>query len=349
MTLNELKELAIHSVKRTAPTNYSVENVDAALADVFKEMSSSVNQFMKNRYDIYEIIIAAADVAVPEKTIAALGAFAEVQAVPQGQKVKFKRPVGRNRAKQFLTQVGLSGVYETFRLDHETFELPVHAVGGAVTVDFERVLDGAESLPELMDIITEGLTDAVFIEVQKALQSVVGSSRALATNVKSVNGWDASVMFKLVTIARAYGGGNAVIFACPDFIAAMGPDIVAPGTTNVPGVYSPKDIEAITATGYINIFRGTPVVQIPQSFVDEKNEKVWINPRYAYIFPTGKERVVKVALEGGTQIYDAVNRDQSIEVNVYRKMGVGFTSYNNWCIYYNYALSEADVDQPYGI
>ena len=97
--------------------------------------------------------------------------------VEQGQKAVFKKKVGRSRAKKFLTQVGLSGVYETFRLDSTTFEIPAHAVGGAVTIDFERLLDGAESIKDVMDIMTEGLVDSVFLEVQKALR---GASNAAA-------------------------------------------------------------------------------------------------------------------------------------------------------------------------
>jgi hypothetical protein len=60
-----------------------------------------------------------------------------------------------------------------------------------------------------------------------------------------------------------------------------------------------------------------------------------IHPQFAYILPAGKEKVVKILMEGQTQIYDAVNRDQSIEVNTYRKIGVGILAYNNWGIYQN--------------
>ena len=52
MNIKELKQLALHSARQTAPTNYSVGSVNEALADGFKEMAGSVNQFMKNRYDI---------------------------------------------------------------------------------------------------------------------------------------------------------------------------------------------------------------------------------------------------------------------------------------------------------
>ena len=69
MTINELKQLAVYAAKGQAPTNFSVENVDEALADGLREMAGSVNQFMKNRYDIYDIVIQAADEIVPQKVI----------------------------------------------------------------------------------------------------------------------------------------------------------------------------------------------------------------------------------------------------------------------------------------
>lgn len=296
-TLQEIKELALYAAKGTAPANYQVENVNEALRDAFKDLAGSVNQFMKNRYDIYEIMIETADEIVPNKVIDAVGRFAEVQVVGQGQKALFRRSLGRNRAKKFLTQVGLSGVYETFRLDKTTFEVPAMAVGGAVTIDFERFLDGAEDMAELMDIITEGLTDSVFIEVQKALKAAINATGRPDANKVSKNTFDAESMIKLINVVKAYGS-NAVIFAPPEFVAAMGPDAIVPVGTNYQGIYHPQDIDAIHNTGYINLFRGTPIVQIPQSFIDETNTKTWIDPQLAYVLPTDGEKVVKVVLEG---------------------------------------------------
>lgn len=346
-TLSELKQLAIYAAKRTAPTNFSVENVDAALLDGVKEMCGSVNQFMKNRHDIYEIIIAAADEVVPNKVIDAIGIFAEVQTVGQGQKAVFKRGViGKNRAKKFLTQVGLSGVYETFRLDADTFELGGKAVGGAVTMDFERWLDGAENLADLMEVITEGLTDAIFGEVQKALIAAAEDPTRPDANKVIASNFDGDAMFKLMTTVKAYGG-SVVIFAPPEFIGEMGADAIVPVGTNYQGVYHPQDIDAIHNTGYVNIFRGAPIVEIPQSFVDESNTTTWINPQYAYVLPAGKEKVVKVVLEGATQMYDFTNRDQSIEINVYKKMGAAILTHHNWGVYQNTSIPNT-MDSPYG-
>ena len=347
MTIKELRELALHAVKGTAPTNFSKNQVDAAFADGLKELACDVNTFMKNRYDIYAIIIEAADEVLPKKVISAIGSIAEVKTVADGQKAIFRRRVGRQRAKQFLTQVGLSGVYETFRLDNETYELGGHAVGGGATVDFVRLQDGAESLAECMDVITEGLVDAVFLEIHKALRAAVNTMKN--TNKHVSNTFEPKEMVRLMNVVRAYGE-NIVIMATPEFIGEMGADAIVPVPTsgNYGGVYSPQDIEAIHNTGFINLFRGAPIVQIPQSFIDENNKQTWIDPQLAYILPTGGQKIVKVVLEGPTVIHDYKNRDASLEVYAYKKMGAAIHTYHNWAIYQNTGIPQT-MAHPYGL
>ena len=348
MTLKEFRDIALHAAKGTAPANFTVENVNDAFIDGLKELAGSYNQFMKNRYDIYDIIIESIDEILPKNVIDALGAFAEVKVVGQGEKAMFRRKKGLARAKKFLTQVGLSGVYETFRLDADTFEIGAHAVGGGATIDFERMLDGAESLAEVVGIVTEGLENAVYVEVQKALNAAVDVMPA--TNIES-GSWDPDEMVRLLTTVRAYG--SPVIYACPEFIAAMGPDAIVPvlmnSTTNVAqGIYSPKDIEAIHDYGFINVFRGAPIVQLPQSFVDENNTETYVNPRLAYIFPAGQEKVVKVVLEGQTQIRDHENKDNSMEVYAWKKMGCAILTHHNWAMYENTSLTDTSAKDIYG-
>ena len=347
-TIKELKELALHSVRGTAPETYELGTVDEALHGEIAKMCDSVNNFMRNRYDIYDIIITTADEIVPNKVIDVMGIFAEIKSVPQGQKALFKRGmVGRNRAKKFLTQVGLSGLYETFRLDSETFELGGKAIGGAAAIDFERFLDGADNMADLMDVITEGLTDAAFGEVQKCLVAAADAVGRPDANKVVENTFNGDKMFKLVSTVKAYGG-NAVIFATPEFVGAMGPDAIVPVGANYQGVYHQGDIDAIHNNGYINIFRGTPIVQIPQSFIDESNTKTWINPQFAYVLPAGKEKVVKIVFEGNTQVWDLKNPDNSMEIHTYKKMGAAILTHHNWGIYQNTSIPDTS-DFPYGV
>lgn len=347
MTIKEFREIAKHNATKTAPVNFDNNSVRSAFMDGIKELAGTYNQFMKNRYDLYDIVIETADDITPRKVIDELGAFCEVRVVPDGQQVMFKKRKGRDRAKQFITAVGINGVYETFRLDTETFDVKTHAVGGAGTVDFQRVVDGYEDMADIMDILTEGLTDAAYYEVHRALRAAIDAASRPEANVYSNNGFNPSEMLKLINVVRAYGTG-VVIFATPEFVAAMGPDaIVAPITGVAHGIYSPDDIESIHRTGRIKIFRGATIVEIAQSFTDESNTTTWIDPQMAYIFPTGGEKIVKLVIEGPTRIRDYENRDGSMEVHMERKLGAAILTHNNWAIYQNTGIPQT-YKNPYG-
>ena len=141
--------------------------------------------------------------------------------------------------------------------------------------------------------------------------------------------------FQIASLAFA-----AVIFAAPEFVGAMGPDAIVPATGAAQAIYHPDDIDAIHKSGRIKIFRGTPVIELPQSYTDDTHTTTYLPTSVAYVFPTGGQKLVKVVLEGNTQIYDAVNRDQSIEINVYKKMGAAVMSSTDWGVYINKAIEE---------
>lgn len=343
-SIKELKELALHAVRGTAPANFSNSNVEDALRGELAEMATSFNAFLKNKHDIFEILITAADEVIPKKSLEVLGTFADIRTVADGQKAIFKTSLGKTRAKKFLTQVGVSGLYETFRLDKGQFELGGTAVGGATRIDFERFIDGDDNLSDLMEVITDGLSDAVFGQVQKALRSALTAGTRPAANLVVEATFDSAKMFSLINVVRAYGP-SAVIFAPPEFVGAMGADAIVPVGQHS-GVYYPGDIESIHNTGYVQLFRGTPVIQIPQSFVDENNERTYIDPQLAYVLPAGKEKVVKVVLEGATKMWDFINPDQSIEIHAYKKIGVGILTHHNWGIYQNTGITQT-VDEDF--
>lgn len=342
-TLNEIKELALHAAKGTAPTNFSCENVDTALRAELGAMCKSINEFLRNKHDIFQIMIETADEVVPKKVMDRMSMFAEIRTVPFGQKTLFRKKVGKNRAKQFVTRVGLSGIYETFRLDSTEFEVPVKAIGSAGTIDFQRFLDGAESMADIMEIIVEGLEEAAYIEVAQCLMASLNNAKRPTANQYIDTAFNGTNLQKLINVVKRYDE-NAVVFACDDFIDAMGPDAIVPAIAGVAqGVYSPDDIDAIHKNGRIKIFRGTPVVELPQGFVDENNDQTWLNPQFAYVLPTGREKVVKFLFEGETQMWEATNRDRSLEINFYKMMGAAIVTYNNWGIYQNTGLTDTSV------
>jgi hypothetical protein len=275
-----------------------------------------------------EVIV---DDVLPVKVMDMYGMFAEIKQFAQGEKAIFTQKVtaaSRRRAKQFITKVGLAGVYEVFKLDGRKYELEATAYGGAAQISIEEFLDGRVDLAELLDIVMEGLDEAIYKEIADALVASVTTLKAQATNnVYSGNTFAEAEMDKLLAIANAYG--KSTIYCTYEFAATMIP---------ADNWASNEHKNQKWSNGYISNYKGHNVIILPQSFEDETNSVKVIDPSYAYIIPVGADKPVKIAFEGQTLVKDVDNDDWSKEVRVYKKIGVGTIVTNNICVYQNTSL-----------
>lgn len=336
--IEEIKDLVRHAVKGTVPTDFtaSKEEINETLREELSVLAKDYNTYRRNKYDIFEIIQEAADEIIPNEVLSTMGRFAEVRQFPNNVKPQFKVRKGRARAKRFVTRAAQSGVYRAFRLDTDVIDVNTYAIGTAAYIDFERFLSGDEDIGEMASIITESIQDNIYEDIQKALRATINEVSRPAANKITASQFEAEQFAKLCATVKAYGDG-AVIFAPPEFVAAMGPLAV---NANITPNVSVNDIEDIRTKGYIGIFRGCPIVQLPQSFTDETNTATVIDPQIAYVFPTGGEKIVKIAFEGDTIVKDWENRDNSMEIQAYKKYGVAIMSYHNWGIYRNTGIAQ---------
>lgn len=358
--IKTIKDLVVHSYYGTTPdpTNFNTNDVKEALRDEIHKLANDFNSYRRNKYDLFEIMQEAYTEILPKRVEDFIGSFAEIKTVPLNQKATFVVNTGRRRAKQFITAVALSGVYESFRLDKNTFEIGGRALGGAAYIDFERYLCGDEDIAESTEILLEGLQEAIYGEIQRALLAAVNADDRPAKNRYIAAGFDSDAMAQLCAVASSYSAsGSVVIYATPEFVAAMGPDaiglpiygnpnanITAAGTYGgyATPLYNPRNIDEIAQYGRIRTFRGNPIIEIPQSYIDETNEVTVANPSTAYIFPAGNTKPVKVVFEGDTQLDDWQHRDRSFEIEVYQRVGVAILTNYDWCVYVNMDLADPE-------
>lgn len=327
-----IKQLLDCAMGRNIPVEFANENIDyeAALRDEIKKLVGTYALYQRNKYEVFAILAENAEEVLPRKVLELIGSFADVKQYGNKDKLAFKVRRGAQRGKQFVTRATNSGVYETFRLDYDYMEVESHTIGGAGIIDFERYLDGLEDINEIYDIIIEGMMDAIFRDIQGCLAAAWNDTGRPANNKVSANTFDYQKMAQLVQVVGAYG--TPVIYCSALFAATMLNVVATPDGYKV----SDKEIDEIREYGYIGKFAGAPVVVIPNSFEDESNEKLIFDPRFAYVIPAGKEKIVKVALVGQTIIDEWKNADRSMEIQGYKKVGVGIVSAPNyWGIYYN--------------
>ena len=308
--------------------NFSYEQLNDTFRDELLEISSTYALFRENKNTIFSLMEEIIDDVLPKKVLEAYGQFAEIKTFKQGDKPVFVQRItsaAKRRGKQFVTKVGLAGIYEVFKLDGKTLEVPTEAFGGAAQIGFEEFLDDRVNMADVLDIIMEGLDESVYREIAKALKGA-------ADNLQEANhvvhtGFDESEMDKLLAVADSYG--QSTIYCTFEFAATMVP---------AEGWVSDAMRDQKWNNGYLANYKGHKVIVLPQSFEDETNKVKVIDPAYAYIIPTGAQKPVKVAFEGQTIVRDIDNADMSKEVQVYKKFGVATLITNNICVYNNTKL-----------
>ena len=284
---------------------------------------------------------------VLNRLINAYGQFAEIQQYPQGAKARFRRRTGRTRAKQFVTRVGLAGVYEVFKLGEESFEVNTSAIGTAAQIGYEEMLDGRVNFAELLQIVMEGMDELIYREIAQALVTAV--AQLPAANRVVAKGVDFPSLDYLIQTASAYG--SPVIYCTREFAVKMVPN------TQDWNQFSDRMKDQIWSSGYLANYKGCPVVILPQSLEDETNSRKVIDPGYVWIIPSGGDnRPVKVAFEGTTHMRRRDNKDDwSQDIQIYRKVGVGVMMTNNIFSYVDLELlgeldnvNTSEVDYPVG-
>ena len=306
--------------------SYSYEALNETLRKELNELAGSYSLYRDNKNLIFSIIEEVIDDVLPKKVADFYSKFAEVRTFGQGDKPLFRRKVNaRNRAKQFITRVGVAGVYEVFKLGgSESFEVPTSAIGAAAQIGFEEFLDGRVDWSELYNIILEGMDELIQAEIAGSL--VASIDQLPANNKHSEPGFNEANFDRLITIASAYG--TPVIYCTNEFAAKM-----IPGTDW--GRYSDAMKEELWKNGRFANYKNVQVVIIPQGLTDETNTMKTIDPGYCWIIPSGGDnKPVKIAFEGTTALREVdSNADWSKEVHVYKKVGVVAMMTNDICVY----------------
>lgn len=322
----------------SAPTSYSFNGqnlsydaLNETLRRELNELAGSNAAYRENKNTIFSLIEQTLDEVLPRKVTETYMQFAEVKTFGQGDKPIFRRKLNsNNRAKQFITRVGLAGVYEVFKLGkaEEAFEVRTSAIGGAAQIGFEEFLDGRVDFAEVTRIVYEGMEELIAKEVAHALKASI--NQLPPANRVAANGFDESEFDRLIYIASAYG--VPAIYCTYEFAVKMIPQEAWRYTEGMK--------EELWRTGRLANYKGHVVTILDQGFEDETNSRKVIDPGYCWIIPAGaNSKPVKIAFEGNTLVREDDNRGTwSKEIHVYRKVGVVAMLTNDICCYVDTSL-----------
>lgn len=329
----ELKTVLIAALNGvSASANFSAEETDrAAINAMLKEIgldeNSSGREIRAKEAAAFALVEEAVDEILPKKLEGVLQEFAEVKNFGRDEEVVFNiEKIGKNRAKLTISKGARGGVYRAAKLDRKYFSVDTGVETVAVYVTLEEIILGKVSLAELYTNILEGFEEIVYKEVFNALASgraVAGYDRiekdGSSTTTKADLG---SAIDKVMPYVKQYG--IPMIFGSYQALTNL---------SNPASEWHPELVDSAEKRqyGFVQLYKGSKVVELPNYLIDNKNDTWFYDPSYVFILPSGT-KPVKVALKGDLTLIRNNQTVGSEKWEAHKLIGVGVAMANNFAV-----------------
>lgn len=328
----ELKQVLIAALNGVAASaNFSAEETDkAAVNALLKEIGideNSTGREIRAKEDLaFALIEEAVDEILPKKLEGVLQEFAEVRQFARDAEVLFNiEKIGKNRAKLTISKGARGGIYRAAKLDRKYFSVDTTIQTVAVSVTLEEIILGTLSLAELYSNILEGFEEIVYKEVFNALASakpVAGYDRIGHDSPTTVKASLGSAIDKVMPYVKQYG--IPTIFGSYQALVNL---------SNPASEWHPEmnDSAERRQYGFVQLYKGAKVVELPNYLVDNKNEKWFYDPKFVFVLPSGV-KPVKVALKGDLTLIRNNTAVGSEKWEAHKLIGVGVAMANNFAV-----------------
>ena len=328
----ELKQVLIAALNGVAASaNFSAEETDkAAINALLKEIGideNSTGREIRAKEDLaFALIEEAVDEILPKKLEGVLQEFAEVRQFARDAEVLFNiEKIGKNRAKLTISKGARGGIYRAAKLDRKYFSVDTTIQTVAVSVTLEEIILGTLSLAELYSNILEGFEEIVYKEVFNALASakpVAGYDRIGHDSPTTIKVNLGIAIDKVMPYVKQYG--IPTIFGSYQALAEL---------ANPASEWHPEmnDSAERRQYGFVQLYKGAKVVELPNYLVDNKNEKWFYDPKFVFVLPSGV-KPVKVALKGDFTLIRNTSAVGSEKWEAHKLIGVGVAMANNFAV-----------------
>lgn len=328
----ELKQVLIAALNGVAASaNFSAEETDkAAVNALLKEIGideNSTGREIRAKEDLaFALIEEAVDEILPKKLEGVLQEFAEVRQFARDAEVLFNiEKIGKNRAKLTISKGARGGIYRAAKLDRKYFSVDTTIQTVAVSVTLEEIILGTLSLAELYSNILEGFEEIVYKEVFNALASakpVAGYDRIGHDSPTTVKADLGAAIDKVMPYVKQYG--IPTIFGSYQALTNL---------SNPASEWHPEmnDSAERRQYGFVQLYKGARVVELPNYLVDNKNEKWFYDPKFVFVLPSGI-KPVKVALKGDLTLIRNNTAVGSEKWEAHKLIGVGVAMANNFAV-----------------
>ena len=342
MNKTELKQLLKGALSQDASVNFADREEAAvkALCEYYGLDPKADYREIKRNPRYFSVIEEVIDEILPERLTNIMGQFADIKTFGRDEEVIYKvEKIGKKRALMGIVPGARGGRYKAHRLDGYNLSISTSTITAGVFVNLEEILLGKASLADLMNNILEGVEYYIYKEIVKAMRTL--KDKAPAANKASAANVAPASIDALVRVVSAYG--KPTIF-CFQNMAAKFNNLV--GIQSVTPNISVKDIDEIRDRGLVSVYKGTPIVVIPNYLEDEIENSAWVfSEADAFIVPAAAKPVV-VAFQGEGYLKETEHNLGGAEMNYHRMMGTAILFCNNCAVYTDTEIQTSEKDKP---
>lgn len=339
------------ALTNTAATNFSAEDVnDAAIKAIMERVglneNSSARDIRQAEAAAFALIEEAVDVILPKKLENIVGQFAEVRSFDRDAEVVFDiEKVGKGRAKLTIAKGARGGIYRAARLDNKYFSPAVSVETVAVYVTLEELILGTASLSDLFNNVLEGFEEILYKEIFNALAVGTPAANAYgrivdgATSGSGNHQYDVNrnILTTKATLAEAIdmvlpyvkSYGTPTIFGSYKQLVNICNPLA--NTVYAAGYPNNEDSREIREYGFVQVYKGVKVIELPNYLVNESNDTWFYDDAYVFVIPAGA-KPVKVALKGDLYIQRNTQATGSEKWEAHKMIGVGLAMANNYAV-----------------
>lgn len=323
------KKLLLDALRGNAVENFSAADVNkAALADLYKEFGISDRptgrELAAHKNEIFAIIVEAIDEILPRSMEDIAGRWAEIISFGRDEQVVFKvgNAKSKRRARLSIKRGARSGIYRAAQWDSSLMELGTTTYTVGMYVTLEDIILGRVSLAEYYQNILAGFEEIIYAESVKALRSA--SALAPASHIQNISSADDlnAALDEAVRVARAYGP-NVTIFGFASELAKV---------QNIEDWKVEADRADVRAQGFVRIYKGTPVVELPNTILQDGEEITWAFKEGDIFVLPADAKPVKIAFRGDGVLTEDQEPAGGMRWDFSKMMGVGLLLADNVCI-----------------
>lgn len=284
---------------------------DVLRAEIIERVGGewSYTNFQKNKWDVYALLQEIIDVDLVNLSEEAFKQFCEVKNFELGDAPEFTIK-NNNLFKVGIIADGINSTRRQRKLGSkvrtDAFKLAI-----ASYEELDRFIAGRIDWKEYVDTVVASFNHEIATQIVGAFgraYSEIGTNLKVSTNAQGVD----EELKAIINRVKGATGKNVEVYGTAE---ALG---------KVQGAGALVDANDKREIGYVKVFNGTKLVELPNTYNEATGE--WaLDNNVLYVIPVG-EKVVRLGYEGGATILDDTTGthrdDQQIEITYMQKIHV---------------------------